>query len=216
MAANLARRRLRRKQPAPEAFRLARERAHAPAALQALADEGWSELTSLSEDAKRKHVHWTHVRTRNPLRQQPASFSRQGFWEFLCKVYKEVYPAAENKTGSILLFGMVAKERHAAAQQELLRDEHHHTPVYTARQHYWRPVAQRALEVYNVKLHAACHDGRAMTKSNTYPHLMKSRTCDMIRYGARFRGVRVGFEFPGTQVCSHTCGRRAPESHLQS
>ena len=160
MAAELVRRRVSKKQPAPPAYQ-ARERPHVPAGLRALADESWSELTALSEGAKRKHVHWTHVRTHNPRHQQPESFTKKGFWEFLCKVYKDVYPEAANATGSILLFGMVAKERHAAAQQELLRDEHHHAPVYTSRQHYWRPVAQKALEVYNVKLHAACHDGYA-------------------------------------------------------
>ena len=132
-----------------------------PAALRAIADEGWSELTALGENVKRKHVHWTQVRTNNPTHRQPATFSRESFWNFLCGVYREVYPEPANDTGSIVLFGMVVKEHHAASALDVLRDEHHHAPVYTSRQHYWRPVAQRALEVHNVKLHAACHDGYA-------------------------------------------------------
>ena len=31
------------------------------AALAASRDEGWHELAALSDDARRRHVHWTHV-----------------------------------------------------------------------------------------------------------------------------------------------------------
>lgn len=149
------RRRCTRKQPTPAAFLLPLP------ALQALADEGWCELQELSDDARRKHIHWTHVRTNNAAHKQPESFTRQQFWQHLCKVYADVYPEAANKTGSILLFGMVAKERHAAAEQQPLRDEHHHAATYCSLQHYWRPVARRSLQEYKVKLHAACHEGYA-------------------------------------------------------
>ena len=101
------RRRMVGKQPPP---------AHAvlpAAACAALADEAWSELTALSEDSRRKHVHWVHVRTQNPEHRQPDSFSREGFWQHLCRVYADTYPRPENPSGSILLFGVVAKERHA-------------------------------------------------------------------------------------------------------
>ena len=146
------RRRMVGKQPPP---------AHAvlpPAAFAALADEAWSEVTALSEDSRRKHVHWVHVRTQNPEHQQPDSFTREGFWQHLCRVYKDTYPRPENPSGSILLFGVVAKERHAGSMHAAERAEHHHAPCYCSAQHYWKPVAQRSLTL-GVKLHAACHDG---------------------------------------------------------
>eukprot|EP00973_Karenia_brevis_P019842 2721633-Karenia_brevis.AAC.1 len=62
--------RLRGKQRAPAQFML-------PAAsYQALVAESWSELTALSEDARRRHVHWVHVRTHNPEHKQPDQFAR--------------------------------------------------------------------------------------------------------------------------------------------
>ena len=132
-----------------------------PAALAALVDEAWSELTALSDDSRRKHVHWVHVHTQNPAHKQPESFSREEFWEHLCRVYKDVYPRPQNPSGSILLFGCVAKERHAASPKEAERREHHHCPCYTQERHYWAPVARRSLEL-GVKLHAACHNGYTM------------------------------------------------------
>lgn len=138
----------------------ASENADGPA-LAALADEAWSELRSLDDTVRRKHIHWTHVHTNDLAHQQPESFSREGFWEHLCKVYAEVYPEVANESGSILLFGLVVKERHAESGEASLRAEHHHAAVYCSRQHYWRPVAKRSLEVYHVQLHAACHSGYA-------------------------------------------------------
>ena len=81
------------------------------------------------------------------------------FWQHLQQVYKDVYPEVANRSGSIVLFGCVASERHAASVNEELRDEHKHAPTYTSQQHYWRPVAERSLRHYGVKLHAACHEG---------------------------------------------------------
>ena len=66
MALAYVRRRLPKKQLAPAQY-VANQ-----AVLQALADEGWREVTALSEDARRKHVHWVHVKTDNPM-----SLSRQ-------------------------------------------------------------------------------------------------------------------------------------------
>ena len=100
MAAAPVRRRLQGKQPAQAAFPVG-ETTHVPTALRALADEGWSELTGLSEDTKRKHMHWVHVRTHNPLHRQPDSFTREAFWSFLRAVYKDVYPEVANAPGSI-------------------------------------------------------------------------------------------------------------------
>ena len=52
---NAKRRRLTGKQRAPAQFALP------PPALAALADEAWSEVTVLSEDARRKHMNWVHL-----------------------------------------------------------------------------------------------------------------------------------------------------------
>ena len=92
---------------------------------QAVAAEAWSELVGLDSDARRQHLHWTHVRTGSPSDRQPDSFTREGFWIHLCQVYREVFPEAANASGSILLFGAVAKELHAHAADEAVRREHH-------------------------------------------------------------------------------------------
>ena len=149
------RRRMVGKQPPPASSVLP------PPALAALVDEAWSELTALSDDSRRKHVHWVHARTTNAAHIQPERFTREEFWQHLCRVYKDVYPRPEHATGSILLFGCVAKERHAASPKEPERHEHHHCPCYTQERHYWAPVARRSLEL-GVKLHAACHNGYTM------------------------------------------------------
>ena len=83
MPAVLSRQRLQGKQRPPAHYVLP------PPAYQALVDEAWSELTSLSEDKRRKHVHWVHVRTADPQQTQPEAFTREGFWSHLCKVYKD-------------------------------------------------------------------------------------------------------------------------------
>ena len=152
-----ARRKHKGKQPPSLAYLLGETAAKAY--YQALGDEAWTEVTALSDDARRKHVHWVHVRTHNDQHRQPSSFSREEFWAHMVRVYKEVYPDASSaETQSILLFGLVAKERHAASEKEQEREEHHHVPVYTSQAHYWKPVARRSLEL-GVKLHVARHDG---------------------------------------------------------
>ena len=130
-----------------------------PAAVRAMADEAWSEMTALSEDKRRRHIHWVHVRTHQPDHRQPATFTRAEFWQHLLQVYREVYPEPANATGSILLFGLVCKERHRNSEKEAEREEHTHVATYSSLQHYWRAVAERSLRVYKVKMHAACHDG---------------------------------------------------------
>ena len=164
----MVRRRISKKRPPPTTMpggvrrRVSKKRAPVPvpsAFLQAIRDEGLGELVALSSDARRKHIHWVHVRTHDPGHKQPQEFTRKEFFEFMLKVYKEVYPEPANPTGSILLFGVVAKERHADSPKEEERSEHIHAPAYCTVQHYWHKVAKRALDVYNVKLHAACHEG---------------------------------------------------------
>ena len=160
-----ARRRLRGKQaaqPQPPQAAARPEAGPLPLAAvgeQTVAAEAWSELVGLDPDARRQHVHWTHVRTQSAEDRQPESFTREEFWLLLCRVYKEVYPEPANKTGSILLFGAVAKEHHASCAEGAARAEHHHAPTYCSKRHLWKNVAARAHSVYNVNLHAACHAG---------------------------------------------------------
>ena len=129
-------------------------------AYRALTAEGWSELVGLDGDVRRRHMHWVHVRTHDENHRQPDTFTREAFWQHMCKVYKDTYPDPGNQsTGSILLFGMVCKEKHAHSEKEAERAEHNHFATFSAVQHYWRPVAERSLLTYGVKLHAACHEG---------------------------------------------------------
>ena len=153
MALAYVRRRLRGKQPALANYVVGL------VVLQALADEAWSEVASLADDARRKHMHWVHVKTESPDHVQPDSFTREEFYMHLCRVYRDVYPDDANPTGRIALFGMVAKELHKNSSRREERDPHSHGIVYTSKQHYWTGVARRSLEAYKVKLHAACHDG---------------------------------------------------------
>ena len=48
--------------------------AMAPAEV-AVRDEAWCELIALQRDAKRKHIHWTQVRTHNAAHKQPSQFT---------------------------------------------------------------------------------------------------------------------------------------------
>lgn len=45
------------------------------AALSAVADEAWSELVALDTGTRRKHIHWTHVRTHDETHKQPDQFT---------------------------------------------------------------------------------------------------------------------------------------------
>ena len=126
----------------------------------ALADETAADgdLIPLATSAKRTHVHWTHVRTRNPAHVQPAAMTRQMLWEHLAKVYAETYPDMSSPTGSILQFGMVVTERHKDALQEGHRHLHKHAATFCTKQHYWNKVAQLSLSKYNIPLNAVVHD----------------------------------------------------------
>ena len=72
-------------------------------------------LVVLPNDARRRHIHWTHSRTNNPHDVQPDELTREGFWEHLAQCYKEAYPKAGSDTGSPLAFGLVCKEHHKDA-----------------------------------------------------------------------------------------------------
>ena len=153
-------RRVKEKRAAPEFHAKAAQQASVQAAIanSALVAEAWAEVSALAEDAQRQHVHYTHVRTQNPADRQPDSFTRQAFWKHIERVYAEAYPEPANTTKSILLFGAVAKEAHAASQDDM-RDEHHHVPTYCSRRHYWKKVATLSYEKYGVKLNVVAHDG---------------------------------------------------------
>ena len=68
------------------------------AVFQALADEAWSEVASLADDARRKHMHWVHVKTESPDHVQPESFTREEFYMHLCRDYCDVYPEHADPT----------------------------------------------------------------------------------------------------------------------
>jgi hypothetical protein len=162
-------RRLFGKQPAPAAFL-----ANAPQQLainnsaqqlainnSALAAEAWTEVTALAEGAQRQHIHYTHIRTHSSLDRQPDTFTRKQFFQHLEKCYAEAFPEPANPTGSILLFGGVAKEFHApdAGAEDECGDEHHHAPTYNSKRHFWKKVADISHQKYRVKLNAVAHDG---------------------------------------------------------
>mgnify|MGYP006144289855 CR=1 FL=1 len=69
---------------AAQAAQVAHGAAVAPhSGLLAIADEGWSELRALQTSARRKHIHWTHVRTHDAAHRQPDIFTKQAFWGHL-------------------------------------------------------------------------------------------------------------------------------------
>ena len=98
-------------------------------------------ILPLSTTVKRKHVHYTFVHTTNPAYKQPSEFTRKQFYAHLEKCYSEAYPCNGSRSG-ILMFGLVAEERHAESPQHEFRDTHFHCAAFTQEQHYWNKVAQ--------------------------------------------------------------------------
>lgn len=155
----LVRKRYSRKQPVrAEELQQQEDRLAFVADVALAAEAADEDLPMLRASVKRKHIHWTHVRTHDPNHVQPGSFSRKEFWEHLEKVYRDVYPDPASPTGSMLLFGIVVKERHRQAALETHRDEHHHAPTCSSQQLYWNKIAKVSLERYNVPLNAVAHD----------------------------------------------------------
>ena len=147
----------------PTAADLSRDRAMAsPHALlsEALAAEGLDDLPLLPATVKRKHIHWTHVRTHEPW-VQPCEMTRAPFWKHLEVCYKECYPCDGSETGSILGFGKVVSEMHAAGKRAADRDPHKHAACFCTAQHYWNKVAKLSRDKYRVPLNAVAHDGYA-------------------------------------------------------
>ena len=70
----------------------------------ALRAEGFTEadMAKLGLDARRFHVHYTHVRTSNPNDVQPHQMTNEQLWDHLVKVYREAYPDADMSTFEFL------------------------------------------------------------------------------------------------------------------
>ena len=149
-------RRLRTKQAPPDRARFLRDAVAAKAHALECADDV---LQALGQKVRRHHVHFTHTRTKNSSHRQPASFTREEFWKHMEKCYLLAYPNSDSLTGSILMFGCVAKERHAQAWGLQHRDEHHHCPVFCSEQHYWKKVVRISREKFGVYLNAVEHTG---------------------------------------------------------
>ena len=109
-------------------------------------------------DKRRRHVHYTHVRTNNTQDVQPDQLTRAAYWDHLICCYREAYPKAEADTGSILQFGLVCKEKHKDAARFADRSEHHHAAVYCSQSHLWRRVREISAAKYNIQLNAVAHD----------------------------------------------------------
>ena len=89
--------------------------------------------------------------------KQPHEFSRKQFYQHLEKCYAEAYPCNGTRSG-ILMFGLVAQERHAAGVQGEYSAVHFHCAAFTQEQHYWNKVAKLSLQKYKVPLNAVAHD----------------------------------------------------------
>ena len=127
-------------------------------------------LLPLPLDFKRRHIHYTHVRTNSATDVQPSQLTREAFWDHLMKCYQEAYPRADSETGSILEFGIVSKEKHKDARLDVDRSEHHHAAIYSSMSHYWRRVRKISAEKYRIHLNAVAHE----TYTTMYNYLRKA------------------------------------------
>ena len=166
----------------------ARQRA-AAAGESAVAAEAWADLVGLDGDPRRKHIHWTHVRTSNLADRQPESFTRQGFFEHLRTVYEDVYPEPANPSGSILLFGAVAKERHAQSKDEECRAEHHHAQVFcsTHVEACRLPFPQRVARSDKPRQWKECGNGNLVCLSRASRGLACFSGCVLTKFGYQFK-----------------------------
>ena len=156
------RRRIRRLMPAPPAYSSAL--AGTEASIQemmlaeALAAEEEYEPGELPTTTRRKHVHYTFVRTYHKGFRQPKQLSRMQMWQHMERLYKEAYPDTTGPTGSILQFGVVATEQHQGASKSADRDEHKHIACFCNVQHYWNKIAKLSAEKYRIPLNAVAHE----------------------------------------------------------
>ena len=136
-------------------------------------------LAPLPLDGRRRHVHYTHVRTHCPDDVQPHQLTRAAFWKHLARCYTEAYPSADSETGSILQFGVVCKEKHNDAARDVDRSEHHHAAVYCTTSHYWRKVRQISAEKYRVHLNAVAHDAYCTMYNYLRVPTVKKPLCEL-------------------------------------
>lgn len=151
-------RRLQGKQPKPDALKGEAEAAMAHILQQALAAEDAQDPENLATTVKRQHVHYTWVRTNDPMHVQPSQYSRKQFYGHLEKLYAEVYPHITATTSSILGFGLVVDEQHKESPLDGHRDLHKHGAMFCTQQHYWNKVAKLSLSKYNIPLNAVAHE----------------------------------------------------------
>jgi hypothetical protein len=117
------------------------------------------DVADLRKGIKRQCIHWTHVRTFNPAWVQPEQVSKKDFWLHLVKIYKEAYPVEKSPTGSVLAFGLICEERHAASLDVAQREVHRHAPTNATEQVYWNKMAKLSLDKYKWPLNAKAHEG---------------------------------------------------------
>ncbi len=160
-----ARRRYLSKQPprAPDEAAIARGIAAAVRA-EFGAAEG---LAPLPGDARRRHMHYVLHRTNNPADVQPETLTREQVWAHIVRCYAEVYPREQSHSGSILMFGMVATEKHNNAEEERDRSPHHHVAVFCDSPHRWKQIRKLSADVYHIQLDAVAHK----TYSTMYNYL---------------------------------------------
>ena len=122
---------------------------------EAMAADG---LLALAPDARKMNVHYTQVRTKNPKDVQPHQLTQAQFWEHLCACARIAYPRASSETGSILEFGLIAKERHKDAPREEDRSEHNHGATHASEPYRWKKIREISAERFNIQLNAVAHE----------------------------------------------------------
>ena len=148
--------RLTQKQPRPATYETSESANmdYVVGGMRAMFDTG--ELAALDSTVKRRCIHYTHVRTFSTSDIQPDQMTREDLWEHLLRVYSEAYPLSGSPTGSIVLFGLIVQERHAAGP-DADRALHRHAAIVCNSQHYWNKVASLSRK-HGVVLNAVAHD----------------------------------------------------------
>lgn len=127
-----------------------------PLVVEMMAADG---LAALPGDARRQCMHFTQCRTHDEHMVQPEQLTREQLWNIINLCYLEGYPDARSPTQSILLFGLVVKEKHKDAPQEADCSEHHHLIAFCSQKHYWSRIRKIAAKKYKIHVNAVAHDG---------------------------------------------------------
>ena len=118
-------------------------------------------LMAYPADGRRRHIHYTHVRTKRATDVQPDQFTRKASWDHLALCYQEADPKAESDTGPILQFGIVCKEKHHDACRDVDRSQHHHAAVFCPEKQMWNRVRKISADKYIIQLNAVAHGAHA-------------------------------------------------------